>query len=134
MTNALDAVVEIFTWVGLGVGGLFAVLTLVAYLVDGTWMPVRGYVEPDDDGRGGGMLRWFDEDGEVNVAHISAEEWRDLGGAEAVEVFARRGTPHRMRRARRAPAVRLFATLAAVLLGVGVIALLLSVVLLFSRG
>ena len=35
MHEALDAVVEIFSWVGLGIGALLAGVALVVYLLDG---------------------------------------------------------------------------------------------------
>jgi len=49
MDAAVDAVVEIFTWVGLGAGALLAGIALIAYLVDGTWVPVRAVVETTEE-------------------------------------------------------------------------------------
>ena len=51
MDDALDALVEVFSWVGLGLGALLAGVALVMYLFDGTWLPVRAVVEDTEHGR-----------------------------------------------------------------------------------
>ena len=45
MHETIDALVEIFSWVGLGAGALLAVTALVMRLFDGTWLPTRAVVE-----------------------------------------------------------------------------------------
>ncbi len=131
MDAAVDAVVEIFTWVGLGAGALLAGIALIAYLVDGTWVPVRGVVEVTEHGK---VVRWFDEEGGVNEASLSHEQIAVVGDAGMYDIFARRGWNNRMRLTQRSPLVRALALLAAGLLGLGVIALVVSSVLLFVRG
>ncbi len=131
MDSALDAVVEIFTWVGFGAGALLAGVALIAYLFDGTWLPVRAAVEATDHGR---VVRWFDEEGGVNEARLSPEQNHTIGSAEWAEIFVRRGSRNRMRLTRRSPFVRSFALLAVGLLGLGVVALAVSAILLFVRG
>ena len=49
MDHAIDAVIEIFTWVGLGAGILLAIVTVILKLADGTWLPARAIVEHSDD-------------------------------------------------------------------------------------
>ena len=51
MDAAVDAVLEIFTWVGFGAGALLAGIALVLYLFDGTWVPARAVVEATEHGR-----------------------------------------------------------------------------------
>lgn len=131
MANAIEAIVEILSWVCLGAGVLVAGLTVIAYLVDGTWVPVRGFIEHEADGL---VVRWIDEDDAVNEAPLSAAEWRELGEKDTVDVFARRGWRNRMRVGRRSPAVHALALLAAILLGVGVVCLVVSGILLFLQG
>ena len=131
MDEALDAVVEIFSWVGIGLGALLAGVALVIYLFDGTWLPVRAVVEESEHGR---LVRWFDEDGQVNEAHLSHEQVRALEGKDMADIFYRRGALGRMRLTQRSPLVRAVALLAAGLVGLGLIALILSWVLLFVRG
>ncbi|MCK6067480.1 MULTISPECIES: hypothetical protein [Microbacterium] len=130
MTNAIEAIVEILSWIGLGMGALVALLALVVHLVDGTWVPVRAFVEHEGDEI---VLRWFDEEDAVNSAPISAAQWRELGGRDTAEVFARRGSRNRVRAARHSGAVRGLLLLAAVLLAVGAVCLIISGVMLFVR-
>ena len=131
MHQAIDAVVEIFSWVGFGLGALLAGIALVIYLFDGTWLPVRAVVEATDDGR---LVRWFDEDGGVNEAHLSHEQEHHIGDADMADIFYRRGSRNRMRLTQGSPAVRAVALLAAGMLGLGVVALVTSLVMLFARG
>lgn len=131
MDAALDAVIEIFTWIGFGAGALLAGVALVVYLFDGTWVPARAVVETTDHGK---VVRWFDEDGGVNEAPLSHEQLRVVGDAGMYDIFSRRGWNNRMRLTQHSPLVRSIALLAAGLLALGAIALTLSAVLLFARG
>ena len=131
MDSTIDAVVEIFSWVGFGLGALVAGVALIMYLFDGTWLPTRGVIEDVEHGR---VVRWFDEDGGVNEAHLSHEQERALAGKGMADIFYRRGARGRMRLTQGSPAVRAIAFLALGLIGVGVIAVTVSLVLLFTRG
>ena len=131
MNAALDAVLEIFTWIGFGAGALLAGIALMAYLFDGTWVPVRAVVEPTEHGR---VVRWFDENGGVNEAPLTHEQLEVVGEAGMYDIFARRGWNNRMRLTPRSPLVRSLALLAAGLIGLGVVALAASSILLFARG
>ena len=129
--HALDAIIEIFSWAGFGLGGLLAVIALLVFVFDGTWMPVRAVVEDAEHGR---LVRWFDEDGGVNEARLTHEQEREIGSKDMADIFYRRGSQNRMRLTQGSPAVRAIALLAAGLLSLGVIALAASLVLLFVRG
>jgi hypothetical protein len=118
MDTAVDAVVEIFSWVGLGLGALLAGFALVLYLFDGTWLPARAVVEDADAGR---LVRWFDEDGEVNEAHLSHEQEHAVAGKDMADIYYRRGGRNRMRLTQGSPAVRAVSLLALGLIGVGVV-------------
>ncbi|WP_295786203.1 hypothetical protein [uncultured Microbacterium sp.] len=131
MSNALDALIEIFTWVGLGGGALLALAAVLLLLADGTWMPARAVVE---DVEGGRVVRWFDDDGGVNEAPLSAHDEEKIGRADMADIFYRRGTAHRMRLTRSSPAVRFLSLLAGGVLGLGALAFVVSIVLLFARG
>jgi hypothetical protein len=129
--HALDAIIEIFSWAGFGLGGLLAVIALLVFVFDGTWMPVRAVVEDAEHGR---LVRWFDEDGGVNEARLTHEQEREIGSKDMADIFYRRGSQNRMRLTQGSPAVRAIALLAAGLLSLGVIALAASLILLFVRG
>jgi hypothetical protein len=131
MDSAIDALVEIFSWVGFALGALVAGVALVMYLFDGTWLPARGVVEDSEHGR---LVRWFDEDGGVNEAHLSHEQERALAGKDMADIYYRRGAHGRMRLTQGSPAVRAVAYLAVGLIGVGVLAIIVSGILLFTRG
>lgn len=131
MSNALDAVIEIFTWVGLGGGTLLALLAVVLLLADGTWLPARAVVEEVDGGR---VVRWFDDQGGVNEAPLSSHDDAKIGSADMADIFYRRGSAHRMRLTRPSPVVRFVSLLAAGILGLGLVAFVLSIVVLFARG
>ncbi len=131
MSNALDAVIEIFTWVGLGGGGVLAMVAVVLLLADGTWLPVRAVVEEVDGGR---VVRWFDDQGGVNEAPLSAHDDAKVGSADMADIFYRRGSAHRMRLTRSSPVVRFVSLLSAGILGLGLLAFVSSIVVLFVRG
>lgn len=132
--QAIDAVAEIFSWVGFGLGALLAGVALVMYLVDGTWVPTRAVVEHPEDPADGPLVRWFDEDGGVNQARLSHEQERAVAGHDMTDIFYRRGARDRMRLTQGSPAVRAVMLLAVGLLTVGVLSLAASLVLLFIRG
>lgn len=131
MSNALDAVIEIFSWVGLGAGVLLALVALILFVADGTWLPARAVVEQLDGHR---AVRWFDEHGGVNEAPLSAHDETKVGPSDMVDIFYRQGSAHRMRLTQKSPLVRFVSLLAAGVLGLGVLAFVLSIVLLFARG
>lgn len=131
MSNALDALIEIFTWVGLGGGSLLAFVTVFLLLLDGTWLPARAVVEHVDGGR---VVRWFDEHGGVNEAPLSTHDDAKVGSADMADIFYRRGSAHRMRLTRSSPVVRFLSLLAGGVLALGVVAFVVSIVLLFARG
>lgn len=131
MSNVVDIVVELFTWVGLGVGVLLALAAVVLLLADGTWLPARAVVERVDDHR---VVRWFDEHGGVNEAPLSSHDDARVGPADMTDIFYRRGSMHRMRLSASSPVVRFVALLAGGVLALGVGAFVISIVLLFTRG
>jgi hypothetical protein len=129
--EAIDALAEIFSWIGFGVGALLAGVALIMYLFDGTWVPVRAVVESSPHGR---LVRWFDEDGGVGEAHLTHEQEHHIGDADMADIFVRRGSRDRMRLTQGSPAVRAVALLAVGMLTLGVVALVTSLVMLFLRG
>ena len=131
MSNALDALIEIFTWVGLGAGLLLGVVALILRLADGTWLPVQVVLEPDDAGTIG---RWFGDDGVVHQVRLTREQQEAVAGKGIADAFARRGDRNRMRLTKGSPAVRAVALLAAGLLALGLVAAIVSWILLFVRG
>jgi hypothetical protein len=131
MDHPLDAVIEIFSWVGFGAGILLGILALILRLADGTWLPARAVVEHGEDRS---LVRWFDADGGVNAAYLNHEQQHALAGKEMADIFYRRGVANRMRLTHGSPAVRAVGLLALGLLALGLVATIVSWVLLFVRG
>ena len=131
MHETIDALVEIFSWVGFGVGALLAALALLLRLLDGTWLPARAVVETESHGR---VVRWFDDDGGVGEALLTHEQEHAIGDKQMADIFYRRGHRNRMRLTRGSAAVRAVGLLAVGLLALGVIAMTLSLILIFVRG
>lgn len=131
MSNALDALIEIFTWVGLGAGLLLALAAVILLLADGTWLPARAVVERVAEGR---VVRWFDDDGGVNEAPLSPHDDEKVGSADMTDIFYQRGNTDRMRLTRSSPVVRFVSLLAAGVSTLGLVAFVVSIVLLFVRG
>ncbi|WP_375385591.1 hypothetical protein [uncultured Microbacterium sp.] len=144
MHAVIDALLEIFTWAGLGLGAMVAGIAFVLFLLDGTWIPVRAVVEtilepaePADTAPARPprrVVRWFDETGGVNEAPLSEAQYAQLGAHDMADVYYRRGWTNRMRLTPGSPAVRGAARLAVGLAGVGVVSLVVSGILLFVRG
>jgi len=130
MDVALDAILEIFSWVGLGAGALIALVAVVLWALDGSWLPAKGVVEHEDDRV---MVRWFDHDGGVGAAVAAHAESERLAGESMADIWYRIGSRDRFRLTKHSPAVRATAWLAAGLVVLGVVAFAASWILLFTR-
>ena len=128
MTQALDAILEIFSWVGFGAAVVFGIAALVVWASDGSWLPADAYL--DEDGR---TLRWLDDAGEVNAAELSAHDRDHLGGGGTARIWYRHGWRDRMRFTRRPPVLRLLVGLAVGGGALGVVTVLASVIVFFLR-
>ena len=131
MSEAVDALTEIFTWVGIGVGVVLALVALIMHLADGTWVQTRAVVVDSPTGR---LVRWFDDDGGVGEAHLTHEQEHHLGDVDMADVYVRVGSSDRARLTKGSPAVRAIALLSAGLLALGIVAMVVSLVMLFVRG
>lgn len=131
MGHVVDALLEIFTWAGLGAGALVTLIALFLRLADGTWVPVRAVVEHTETGM---VVRWFGDDGAVGEAPLSEDEARTIGDRDMADIFVRRGVQNRMRLTAHSPGVRAIMRLGLGLLALGALALIVSWVLLFVRG
>ncbi|KAA9131151.1 hypothetical protein [Microbacterium caowuchunii] len=130
MGSTLDILLEVFTWVGLGAGVVFAGVTLTVVLADGTWLPASAVVETTPSGR---VVRWFADDGGVGEAVLSPSDDEHVGSADTVDLFYRLGS-NRIRFSRRAPAIRPALWLAIGCAAVGVLSAVVSIVLMIVEG
>lgn len=131
MDTALDAVLEIFTWVGLGGAVVLGVVVVVVWAADGTWLPAEAIVDREGDGM---VVRWFDGDGDANRARPTEDEASVIGDADSATIWYRLGWHDRMRLTRRPHALRPLGRLAAGLVVLAALSTIMSWVLLFARG
>ncbi|MDJ1114884.1 hypothetical protein [Microbacterium dauci] len=128
MANALDAILEILTWVGFGAAVAFGVAAVVVWAADGSWLPVEAYLDDDDR-----TVRWIDGDGEVNAAPLSPDDRAEWQGDRA-QIWYRHGWHDRMRLAPRPPVLKLLWGLAIGGLAVGAVSTVGSIIAIFVRG
>jgi len=131
MDHAIDAMIEIFTWVGLGAFVVLALVAVGVWAADGTWLAAHAIVDRDGDEP---VVRWFDADGDANSAPLSAEDAAVLGDVEAASIWYRHGWQGRMRLTRRPPGLRVLAWSAMGMLALGILSLVTGWVLYFARG
>lgn len=128
LMGALDLVAmvaEVITWLAFGLGLACLLLAVILRLVDGTWEPTDAFVVDGESGTS--TIRWFAE-GEFHQRHLSSDERAHVTEPDEQPAFYRRHDPDRLRLERVRPIRRVFATLTIVLLGVGVVATIVSVI------
>jgi hypothetical protein len=131
MADVVGLIAEVFTWIGaLGAVGL-AFLALIARMADGTWARTRGVVEHSDHGS---LVRWFDDEGVVNEAPLSAHDLTTIGGRDMADIEYRLGWRNRMRITPGSPAVRVLVRLSLLMVGVGVLAFAAGWIALIAEG
>ncbi|MDE0545916.1 hypothetical protein [Microbacterium sp. C7(2022)] len=128
--HELDALLEIFAWVGFGLGFLLLSVAVIMFFADGTWLPARAMIEDAPTGR---VARWFTEQGSVGHARLTHEQERTLGGADEADIYYRRGDAGRMRLTAFWPALRAVFLFGISLTGLGMVAVIASWVVLFAR-
>lgn len=130
MDHALDAVLEIFSWIGFAGAALFGALWLVAWAADGSWACTEAIVDRDG---GEPVVRWFGADG-AHAAALTASDAAALGDADEATIWFRLGRPERVRLSARPPGLRALAWATAASAALGVVTLVGSLVVLLVRG
>jgi len=124
--DVLSLIVELFAWVGLGVGIPLFIAALAARAADRRWHQVE--VEVLNRGDGPPVARWFSED-ELHERPLSDEEAAAIDDPDAATGFA--GPGGRLRFERHGSPARVLWVLSLVLVGVGAAALAGGIVLIF---
>lgn len=119
---------EVFSVGGLVTGVLLLLAALVAKLFDGGWRATRAAVEVDEHGP---FVRWLGDDGAVHEHGLTTAQFAGIGGEDWATVYFRRGAAHRMRIERNSAPVRVFRLLGGIVTGVGLLALILSFIVMF---
>lgn len=128
MPPAVAVALEIYTWIGLGAGVVLGTAALVAWVADGTWMPVTAVVASTPAGP---VVRWFDDSGAVGEAPLPAHA---VVHDEQTRLWARVGRHDCVRAMRSSPLVRALTRLAIGFAALALIGLVTSIVLLFLEG
>lgn len=128
MTQALDAILEIFTWVGFGAAVVLGIVAVVVWASDGSWLSAEAFL--DEDGR---TLRWIDSEGDVNSAALDESDRSRIGADHKAQIWHRHGWHDRMRFTRRPPALRMLMGLVAGGATLGIAATVASIVVFFVR-
>lgn len=129
MGHTVDVLLETFTWVGFLGAVALGVAWLILMLIDGTWTPAQAVIEPGEAGR---VAHWFTAEGGVGRAVLSDADEAHLAGADEAAIYYRPGVEDRMRLVARSPLVRLAGWFAVGFLAVGVLALVLSLITMFT--
>jgi hypothetical protein len=126
---AAGAIAELFTWIGVLLGGI----TLVAGFVRGAMMrnprTHRGAVVDSEEHSV--TFRWFGEDGDIHEASAPPLRRRTMSVGDEVTVYTPRSRPEHGRIDPVDHFGRTLRVIGWVLLGIGLLAAVLSIVLLF---
>jgi hypothetical protein len=118
---------ELFSWIGLGLGLVFLVLWLIVRSVSGRWIETDAEVVNES---GAACLRWMSIDG-LHERPISAADRDQLHDADRVRLFYSQHAPERIRFDRIGHGENTLRLLTGLLLGLGAVALVASIVVLF---
>ncbi|RLK47452.1 hypothetical protein [Microbacterium telephonicum] len=130
MDHALDAVLEIFSWIGFAGAALFGVVWLIVWAADGSWAQAEAIVDRDGAEP---VVRWFGADG-AHVAPLTPSDAATLADADDATIWFRLGRPGLVRLERRPAVLRLLAWASVAFAVLGVLTVVGSVVVLFVRG
>jgi hypothetical protein len=129
--DILAIIVEVLSWVGLGIGVPVFIAALILRAADGRWHEVDiGIVEGTSSGVPA-LVRWFASD-ELHERELTPEELASIDDPDSATAYA--DSSGRLRFERHSAPTRVFWVLSLALLGVGVVALAASLILMFSMG
>ncbi|MBF4630219.1 sortase [Clavibacter michiganensis subsp. phaseoli] len=131
---AASLIIEFLTWIALVPGILLYVAGVSVRVLGRRWTATEGLVadgSAGDDGASSRVLRWFDHEGDVHEAQADAPETRDLPVGSDVRVWFSPRAPWRVRT--HAPELdgRALRVTGLVLIGIGALAAVAGIVLLF---
>ncbi len=130
MNTALDFagnLAELFSWIGLGLGLVCLLLWLMVRSASGRWIATDAEVI---DAAGSPTLRWMSSEG-LHERALSAAEAAQCDPAERVRLFYSQHAPDRIRYERVGHVENTLRLVAGLLLGLGALALIASIVVLF---
>lgn len=130
MSHVLDILLEVFTWIGFGGALALALVIVIMWAADGSWLEADAIVDREGDET---VVRWIDADGDANRAVASPADAATLEGVDAASIWYRHGWQGRMRLTRRPPGMRTVVLSAGGMLALGVVCLVIGWVVYFTR-
>ncbi|GAB3121995.1 hypothetical protein [Glaciibacter psychrotolerans] len=122
----LGLLAELFTWIGLVVGGLCLVALLITRSASARWIETDAIVVEEK----GGVLRWMSGDG-LHECSLTPSQREELQHVEGLRVYYRPGQPERIRFERTGHGEKTARLLTWLMLGLGGGGAVGSIVLLF---
>ena len=131
MYAGIGLILELFTWVGFGIGALLLVGYLIARAARAAWVETDAVVVAEGSEL---RLRWLSDDRELFDRLVEPEERVLIGEKDHCEIRYSRFSPWKSRLKADNRAVRALGILTVVFVGIGVVASVASIVVLFLGG
>jgi len=131
MYAGIGLILELFTWVGFGIGALLLVGYLIARAARAAWVETDAVVVAAGSEL---RLRWLSDDRELFERLVEPDERALIGDKDHCEIRYSRFSPWKSRLKADSRAVRALGILTVVFVGIGVVSSVASIVLLFLGG
>ena len=131
MYAGIGLILELLTWVGFGIGVLLLVGYLIARAARAAWVETDAVVVAEGSEL---RLRWLSDDRELFDRLVEPEERALIGDKDHCEIRYSRFSPWKSRLKADSRAVRALGILTVVFVGIGVVASVASIVVLFLGG
>jgi hypothetical protein len=128
--DIIGVAAELFTWIGFGGAALCFISLLVVRASLGKPVSSEGVLAETEDGP---QLRWLADDGVLRSRKLTASETADATDPDNLFVYFRRRTPDRVELQRVDHAERVLRLLGFILVGVGVVATVVSVIAMLTE-
>jgi len=131
MYEGIGLILELLTWVGFGIGVLLLVGYLIARAARAAWVETDAVVVAEGSEL---RLRWLSDDRELFERLVEPDERALIGDKDHCEIRYSRFSPWKSRLKADSRAVRALGILTVVFVGIGVVASVASIVVLFLGG
>ena len=131
MYAGIGLILELLTWVGFGIAALILIAYLVARAARAAWIETDAVVVAEGSEL---RLRWLSDDRELFDRLVEPDERALIGDKDHCEIRYSRFSPWKSRLKAENRAVRALGILTIVFVGIGVVASVASIVVLFLGG
>ncbi|WP_213815564.1 hypothetical protein [Glaciihabitans sp. dw_435] len=126
----IELLAELFTWIGFLAGGACLLTLVIVRAARGSWVETDA-VLVDAPGSGGTLVRWMTDEGTLHTAELTPDELADIKDPDALQIHYSRRSPDRMRIGSHTDGEKVLRVTGLVLVGLGVIAVIVSIITLF---